>query len=720
MNPRRLTSLIFAATASSAFSGTVYWDNNGTAANTGTTAGGTWGTDSFWNSESSGTGGSANAWVDGDTAVFSSGDNFTGAYSVGVTGTQTVGGITFKNGAVTLNGSGIISMNSGTIITSNSGITGTIGAVLSGSNGFTKAGTGTLILSNAANTYSGTTTVNQGALIFAKTAALYGGTPANWTSANLTANSGATLGFRVGGSGEFTNADITNTLLPNLTTGLNNNGLKAGSSIGFDTTNATIANGNANDTFTISNNIVNTTGTGSGTLGVHKLGTNTLVLSGTNSYTGVTTVSGGTLTVSGNQTAANGGWSINGTSTVNFNSNIVLGTDKTISFANGGSNNQRILNVSAGVTTSTTSTTWVLGGNTVNLNSGASWTQNGNLRFEPNSTFTDAVMNVNSGASFTYAGGTRIILTNSISTNGGDSFLNLSGGTFSTVQGFDHNGTGTAGTANLVFSNGGTLKLSASVDQLFIGTSSQPFYVRVGTGGGVIETVGSSTSTAIDKVISNVTGQTGSLTKTGAGTLTLATGVTHTYTGDTTVSAGKLVVNGNISTSLLTTVQTGASLGGSGSVGALTVDVNGTLTPGNSPGNLTVNGDLTLAGTYVWELAALATSGAGINFDTITLTSGNADLTGSLLSLSLGSFAPSADAFWQTNRTWAGILNNTGGGTLTGMFGGIDNSAWSSLGTFSTVADGNDVNLVWTAVPEPGAVFLGSLGALALLRRRRH
>ena len=62
------------------------------------------------------------------------------------------------------------------------------------------------------------------------------------------------------------------------------------------------------------------------------------------------------------------------------------------------------------------------------------------------------------------------------------------------------------------------------------------------------------------------------------GTLTLWS--TNSYTGATNVNAGTLLVNGSIASSSLTTIAAGATLKGSGTVGALAVF--GTVAPGNS------------------------------------------------------------------------------------------------------------------------------------------
>jgi hypothetical protein len=165
------------------------------------------------------------------------------------------------------------------------------------------------------------------------------------------------------------------------------------------------------------------------------------------------------------------------------------------------------------------------------------------------------------------------------------------------------------------------------------------------------------------------------------------------------------------------------------------VTINGTIAPGNSgSGIMTFTNDVSgtplnvtigATGEYVWQLTALSEIGAGTNFDQIALTGSQSTnltlISGAELTLSLGSLAPNfGNAFWTTNRSWM-VVNNSSLGTLTGSFAAIDNSAWTSFGTFSTSGIGNDVLLNWTAVPEPSTWMLlaGGLTWLVVARRRR-
>src|SRR5262245_13898340 len=88
------------------------------------------------------------------------------------------------------------------------------------------------------------------------------------------------------------------------------------------------------------------------------------------------------------------------------------------------------------------------------------------------------------------------------------------------------------------------------------------------------------------------------LEKIGAGTLVLT--AVNTYTGPTTISAGALIVNGSIANSAVT-VNSGATLAGSGTVGATTVNSGGVFAPGPTSGT----GSMTVQGNLAFQSGAL-------------------------------------------------------------------------------------------------------------------
>ena len=316
------------------------------------------------------------------------------------------------------------------------------------------------------------------------------------------------------------------------------------------------------------------------------------------------------------------------------------------------------------------------------------------------------VLNVNAGGTVNVKG---LNLGSRAGSNTANTQVNLSGGSLNVGS----NGI-SKGTNPVITLNSGTL------GALAVWSSS----ANMTMGGSVsVDTTGG------DITLSGVLTGAGGFTKAGSGMLTLSSG-SNAYAGATVVSGGTLALTGSGVLGAGNVSVTGASarldvsgisagsytlgasqtLSGNGTfaLGAKTLVVDGTIAPGNSPGNLTLSNTLDLNGTYAWELGALSTSNPGTDFDVLMVTAGNVDVTGATMNLSLGSFAPSAIPFWQTTQTWSGILNNTGGGSLTGTFAPIDNTGWSSLGSFSNTYTGNDVNLVWVPVPEPRSLaFIG-------------
>jgi len=244
---------------------------------------------------------------------------------------------------------------------------------------------------------------------------------------------------------------------------------------------------------------------------------------------------------------------------------------------------------------------------------------------------------------------------------------------------------------------GGTIaNLDASTDLTINGVS--------GTGGSIILATSTATtkdfSVNADRKITlgantSLTGS-AALAKNGNGTL-LINGASSTYNGTLTVNAG--------------TLGGATSLGGNVSVAS-----NGTLAPGNSPGTMTVAGNLGIAGTYAYQF-----TGGGSLADLVNV-GGTLDLTGSSVTWdNLGAYTVN-DRFTLFGYNAGNLI-----GTFTGFaddtsytFGGgewLINYDDSSAG----LNGGSGTSFVTIkAVPEPSATWLvGGLGVLALLRRRR-
>jgi outer membrane autotransporter protein len=182
----------------------------------------------------------------------------------------------------------------------------------------------------------------------------------------------------------------------------------------------------------------------------------------------------------------------------------------------------------------------------------------------------------------------------------------------------------------------------------------------------------------------------GSLTKTGAGTLVLTND--NTYTGDTVVKAGKLVVNGSIQSNVF---LMGGTLGGSGQIGTLML-IDGTLAPGNSIGTMTVNGDFSLGSGTVYEVEVNA---AGKSDQVVVM--GTVSLAGALSVLAEnGTYAPS------TKYT---IIDNDKSDAVTGSFSSLKtNFAFLDPSVVYNGGDGNDVVLTLTRNEVSAASFATS------------
>lgn len=293
------------------------------------------------------------------------------------------------------------------------------------------------------------------------------------------------------------------------------------------------------------------TGALSGTVTLQKAGAGTLTLSGNNSYTGGTLVTGGTVSL--NTVGAAGSGSIT-LSNGNLTLNSVGGPATTA--------NNLIFSGPATLTTPS--------GNNNQATTG-SWTGNGAL-----------TLSVVSGGTFSPRGSMSGFTGSA--TMGSAGTLRFYGSAGSSAASFNLG----SGTANLVTRDGGTVSLGSL-------TGGAGTFIRGATSsdnGSTFIIGGNNASTTFSGTITNGNNANRSvaITKQGTGTLTL-TG-TNGYGGATTVSAGKLLINGNQSFATAPiTVAGGATLGGTGIIGGATTN-NGTLAPGTSLGTLTFNSHL--------------------------------------------------------------------------------------------------------------------------------
>ena len=125
--------------------------------------------------------------------------------------------------------------------------------------------------------------------------------------------------------------------------------------------------------------------------------------------------------------------------------------------------------------------------------------------------------------------------------------------------------------------------------QIFLGNTSSRSAIFSGSANGVVNGQLSDQGTNALTVEKN-----------GPGVWTLT--AANVYGGSTLVRAGKLVIAGSIGGSGVTV--SGGTLAGNGTINApVTVQAAGTFAPGNSPGTLTINNNLTLQGVTVMEVA---------------------------------------------------------------------------------------------------------------------
>jgi autotransporter-associated beta strand protein len=203
----------------------------------------------------------------------------------------------------------------------------------------------------------------------------------------------------------------------------------------------------------------------------------------------------------------------------------------------------------------------------------------------------------------------------------------------------------------------------------------------------------------------------GALTKTGTGTLTL--GGNNTFTGLTTVNAGKLVITGSTASPIL--VNSGGVLAGSGTING-NVENAGVVAPGDPQ-------SLDIVGNYLEDSGAtleLAIAGPG-DLDHLHVTGDFTIDSGATLKLDfIDGFAPT------TGQQFDFI---SFGGSLDGAFAQVQIDGLEPGFQFQVQPDGSGnfgltaLNNAVSSTPEPaslGVLVLGMSGLLVKRRRQRN
>jgi autotransporter-associated beta strand protein len=586
------------------------------------------------------------AWTSGNDALFSGAPTNNVTTATGLT----IGAITLDNtftGSVTMSGSnsvgGATTISGGKLIDNNatglgtSAITVNSGGALnltnftytnnvSGAGTVNESGTtGDAILSGNWSGFTGTLNLNGSEGLFKTrfTAATQASVISS--SATINVNSGTTLylnqAFNYGASINVYGAGNNEYLgALRLETAANQTGsvtLKGNTSIGVNASAATISGA---------------IGDGGGGFGFEKVGNQTLTLSGTNTYTGNTTISNGTVIIAGNSTGLTGAFTVNNGITLTLNGDTgSLASNAKINL-NGGTFNYQ--GAAAGSTLDASG--YTLGGGGRNFQS--TYGTSGNTVLN----LASASRTAGTANNYITSGGTngttnKITFTTAPSTGvlvdkgdyfGGTSYLAYDTGGFARAYSYsaDANGATSTGGATLGSVTGMNVDLTTaavtaqttdSINTLRLGTTNG---VAITTGntlsvdgilkaggnaatisGGSIQTATSGGEMVIRSnaandtlTISSLVADNGSssLTKVGLGLVVLSNS-TNTYAGGTTVSAGELRAL------LPTTSGTFTSLG----TGTVTT-TGGTLhflTNGSSSGTQTFANNFVLNGGAIFS-----------------------------------------------------------------------------------------------------------------------
>jgi autotransporter-associated beta strand protein len=553
-----------------------------------------------------------------------------------------------------------------------------------------KSGTGTLIL-NAANTFSGTTTVSAGTLQLDNALALQNS--AIDTTASITGT---------GAAGIILNG-VTTPTFGGLTGNKNLSTLFNTSTGGYSSvTNVTLNPGSGAD-----HSYTGVIADGATGMTLTKTGAGRQVLGNANTYTGGTILNGGTLNYSNAAALSTG--------SISFTGGTILQAGVATTLANPVSVAGSITGTVGTAGFATTLSGAITGSGTLAKGGGGVLTLTGGLANTIGGGFrvTTGRLEVLDGLSLTNAGPVTVLSGGSLNYsknfgNGNDLANNL------TLSG---TGDGTFGALNLRGNATATGTITLAADA----TISHDFNTAT-ISGSITGTDRNLTLTTLSAgqpgmtVSGPISLGTGSLTVNGvanSGNFSIKLSGDNSYSGGTTVTAGTLLVTnstGSGTGSGTVTVNSGAILGGTGTIGG-NIAATGSISPGEGGiGTLKAGGEVTWNSGNNWQFNLSSTGNSSDKLEiTGALTKGSGssfifDFMGSTpdfgKTFTLATFA--STTFTLSDFNLASSLATLGSGAYAG----------SSFSLSST-------SLQFTTIPEPTSALAALLLSAGLFRRRR-
>ncbi len=682
--------------------------------------------------------------------------------------------------AFTTTGSSAFELNAGVSLPQQVRLAGT----LSGDGTLTKTGSGILTLSTSGNTYTGGTIINAGTLRINNDGSL-GAVPGAFTADNivldggilkndgpsitLDENRGITLGPNHGtievrsstefvvpgiisGPGDLAKIDGGTLVLGGANTYEGSTNIRLGtvrlghnSALGATAAGTTILAGGTLDLNgrNIQGEAITVAGTITNTGGEQQNALRNVTLSGDATFTGsgrwdirggggVLNLNDHTLTKTGGNKMAVVDSNINGLGSVVVNDgtfaltrsrwsegDLTLNSGATLDFENNSGTNH------------TYEMDMLLNGGTVRARGGPTTvsgpvTLGGTITFQVDNDSLTANGDMSGSGGVNKTNGGTLVLTGTNTFTGTNT---LRGGTLA-VAGTSGLGTGlldfrAGGGQTITFrsADAGTLTLDNALNMasnVVLGsadTGNLVFNGSLNGGGGPKTFTVNNAMTTFNGVL---IGSNNPFTKNGPGTLVF--NGNNTYTKPTIVDAGTLLVNGSHTNAGAYTVNSGATLGGTGSIGGPTTIHDGAfLAPGESIGMLSFTDDLTWqpGSTLLWEF--VNNDEAGEDYDSITGSSlvlpenESNKINLSILGLE-GYRVEAGDSFTLfEGDVYQGSTLLDLGADVTDLFHITDNIGWWGTWEVSTGS------LILTAVPEPGTwlLLLSALAGGLLVRRRR-